>query len=281
MKIVKYLFLLIGIGVTCSACDNEYSFNKRLSECKAYKDSNISIDWAPILPIIPMDLFVDEKQIKPLNNGDCLLIYKYKSFKHKSSSLIEYYLPEMYAKDFGKLKLNYNKYPEEEQISKTKEFCKKYLINCGNKPTILDIKEDMDTFYRVDTKRKYKNIPKQDRNKDIAACKKMSDTLIELTKEPEFLEARRYTRHELISQAILDDNLNSSVFGKKEYRNTSNQTKEPEWVAQYRTNYSICKAYAYPDGKGFYLYRPVILDPDDKWVGWLGYRYKDYFAPEQ
>lgn len=281
MKIYKYLILLIGISVTCSACDNEYFFNKKLSECKAYKESRMSIDWAPILPIIPMDLYVDEKQIKPLNNGDCLLKYESKSFNHNSSSLTEYYLPEMYAKDFGKLKLNYNKYSEEEQISKTKEFCRKYFIHCGNRPTLLDIKGDMDTFYSVDTKKKYKSISKQDRNKDIAACKRMSNALIELTKEPEFLEAPSYTRHELISQVILDDNSNISVFGKKEYRDTSDQTKEPEWVAQYRTNYSICKAYAYPGGKGFYLYRPVILDPDYKWVGWLGYRYEDYFVTEK
>lgn len=271
MKNYKYFICLIGIGLTCSACDNEYLFNKKLSKCTSYKMSRKSVEWAPIFPI-PTDILFDERQIKPLNNGDCLLKYKSKSLKHKEASLAEYYLPEMYAKDLGKLKLDYDKYPNE-RISRKKAFCKKHHIYCDNLPNHDDIWNDMNEFYKVDVSKKYKNISKSDRNKDIEDCKKMSNALIELTKEQNFAELGLYTQHKLISQRIIDDNSNSLVFGKKEYQNTLNQTKTPEWVAQYRTNYSICKAYAYPNGKGFYLYRAVILDPNDKWNGWLGYQY--------
>ena len=109
----------------------------------------------------------------------------------------------------------------------------------------------MNNFYKVTFRKKYKNISKQDRNNDIEDCKRMSNALIELTKDPKFAEQGLYTQHKQISEIIIDDNSNSLVFGEKEYSNNRNQTKTPEWVAQYRTNYSICKAYAYPGGKGF------------------------------
>ena len=99
----------------------------------------------------------------------------------------------------------------------------------------------MNNFYKVTFRKKYKNISKQDRNNDIEDCKRMSNALIELTKDPKFAEQGLYTQHKQISEIIIDDNSNSLVFGEKEYSNNRNQTKTPEWVAQYRTNYSICK----------------------------------------
>ncbi|MBP3924372.1 hypothetical protein J6E39_03935 [bacterium] len=223
---------------------------------------------------------MSKRQIKPLPNGDCLLTFKSKSFNDNDYSSTLYYLPGLYAKDFGKLKLDYDKYPDE-RISRKKAFCKKHLIHCNNLPNHENISQDMGNFYELYSKKKYKNISQQDRNNDIADCKRMSDTLIKVTNDPKFIKEKSYNQYKMISQAIIDDNSNSLVFGEKEYYKTSDQTKKPEWVAEYRTNYSICKAYAYPNGKGFYLYRPVILDPNDKWRGWRGYQYEDYFTLDE
>jgi len=268
MKLLKYSITLIGIILICSGCSNDKNYYKHLSHCKSYSNTEISIDWIPLLPIIPRDIFLSQKQIIKLKNNDCMLKDRHRSIVQNASDVIEYYLPENYAKDFGKLVLDFDKYPAE-RLKLKKDFCKKYSIYCDSYPTLDNIYSDMNSFYKVSATKKYKMISKEDRNNDIQECKNIMKKLRNLSiVQADFWQKHIYYQHELISG--IKASSNTSSLGNKEYDYALNKNTDFEWIVEYRTNYSICKAYAYPDGTGTYQYRPAILDPNKKWNIWLG-----------
>lgn len=270
MKFLKYFITFIGIIIVCSGCSNDMNYYKHLSNCKPYNNTKISISWAPLLPIIPRNIYLSQKQIIKLKNSDCLLKEQYKLLGEDAPIVFEYYLPENYAKDYGKLSLDFDKYPSE-RIKLKKDFCKKYLIYCNSDPTLDNIRRDMALFYKVSATKRYKMISEEERNNDIQECKDIMNKLRHLSMaHPDFWKKHIYYQHELISGVKTSSN--TSSLGDKEYDYALNKNTDSEWIVEYRTNYSICKAYAYPDGTGMYQYRPVILEPNKKWNIWRGHR---------
>ncbi len=268
MKNLNILFILVGIMLICCGCTNDEKFYKHLSKSIPYNEVWVSIeDWF----FIPLNISLNQRQIIKLKNGDLLLKNQYNVRTYDSSykHTYEYYLPEDYANDYGKLMLDFDKYPSK-QTELIKNFCKKYFINCGSEPTLEHITDDMSYFYKVSPHKKYKMISKEDRNNDIQECKNIMNELRHLSiEQADFWQKHIYYQYKLISGIKAPSN--TSFLGDKEYVYKLNQNTNSEWIVEYRTNYSICKAYTYPDGTGIYRYRPAILDPNKKWNIWLGY----------